>query len=127
LYLTYGLSRVFLLHALWLPIVRHTAGANTSIVHLVIVQHIVGCYATCSVDSIPKNGSCIATAGCCEAGVPDDLGYFEAYFDKKYNSSGCGYIAVMEEKAFNFSTTYLDPTKIAFWPSGMRTRAKFQL
>jgi len=74
-----------------------------------------------------KNGSCIATAGCCEAGVPDDLGYFEAYFNKKYNSSGCGYIAVMEEKAFNFSTTYLDPTKIAFWPSGMRTRAKFQL
>ena len=71
--MTYGLSRVFLLHALWLPIVQHTAGANTSIVHLVIVQHIVGCYATCSVDSIPKNGSCIATAGCCEAGVPGIL------------------------------------------------------
>ena len=60
------------------------------------------------VDSlVPKNGSCIATAGCCEAGVPEDLGYFEAYFNKNYNTSyGCGYIVVIEKKAFSYSTTY---------------------
>ncbi|RLM85960.1 putative wall-associated receptor kinase-like 16 isoform X1 [Panicum miliaceum] len=89
-------------------------GCNT-LAYMKSEPHIVGCYATCS-DSIPKNGSCIATAGCCEAGVPEDLGYFEAYFNKNYNTSyGCGYIVVIEEKAFSYSTTYADQTKTEFW------------
>ncbi|RLN34808.1 putative wall-associated receptor kinase-like 16 isoform X1 [Panicum miliaceum] len=90
-------------------------GCNT-LAYMKSEPHIVGCYATCSVDSIPKNGSCTATAGCCEAGVPEDLGYCEAYFNKNYNTSkGCGYIVVIEEKAFSYSTTYADQTKTEFW------------
>jgi hypothetical protein len=39
-------------------------------------------------------------------GVPNNLGYFEAYFNENNMTSGCGYIVVMEKKAFSYSTTY---------------------
>jgi hypothetical protein len=74
------------------------------------VQYIIGCLSKCSDDQAPRNGSCSAGAGCCEADVPQDLGYFEAYFNENYTTTtttgGCGYIVVMEEKAFSYITTY---------------------
>jgi len=49
---------------------------------------------------------CSAGSGCCEADVPIDMGYSRSYFNSEYNYTGCGYIAVMEEKMFSYSTTY---------------------
>ncbi|CAL5063922.1 unnamed protein product [Urochloa decumbens] len=86
-------------------------GCNT-LAYMKSQPHIEGCYTTCS-DDIPKNGSCLAGAGCCETDVPEDLGYFEAYFNTNYTTSGCSYIVVMEEKAFSYSTTYAYST--TFW------------
>jgi hypothetical protein len=79
------------------------------------VQYITGCYTTCNGDDdIAKNGSCSAGAGCCALDVPEGLGYFDTFFNEYYNiSGGCGYIVVMEEKAFSYSTTYR--TYSSFW------------
>jgi hypothetical protein len=70
------------------------------------VQYIIGCYSTCS-SLEPKNGTCSAGAGCCKTDVPENQVYLEAYFNRNYSTpTGCSYIVVMEEKAFDFSTTY---------------------
>ncbi|RCV12081.1 hypothetical protein SETIT_2G240200v2 [Setaria italica] len=68
-------------------------------------MYAVGCLSQCSGEQ--RNGSCSVGAGCCQADVPKDLKYFEPYFNPNYNyTTACGYIVVMEEKAFNYSTTY---------------------
>jgi hypothetical protein len=79
---------------------------NRCDMHLVtVVQYVIGCYSTCS-GLERTNGTC-SGAGCCKADVPENQVYLEADFNEKYNTStGCSYIVVMEEKAFNFSTTY---------------------
>lgn len=66
----------------------------------------------------PKNGSScsgVSGAGCCQAGIPKGIQYYNGYFNENYNttdpkwrSSPCGYMAVMETAAFRFSTTYLN-------------------
>jgi hypothetical protein len=39
------------------------------------------------------------------------MGYFETSFNSNYNdTTGCGYIVVMEEKAFTYSTAYRQST-----------------
>jgi hypothetical protein len=82
--------------------------------HLIFVQYITGCHTTCSGEEKTKNGSCSASAGCCALDVPKGLEYFDAYFNGHYNTSGgCGYIIVMEEKAFSYSTTYRSSS--SFW------------
>lgn len=48
--------------------------------------------------------------------VPGHIYSYDGYFDEDYNdskiwrSSPCSYMAVMEDKAFQFSTTYLNST-----------------
>lgn len=79
------------------------------------MQSITGCQTTCPSGAyIPaENLSCSADAGCCELEVPKNLGYFFAFFNENYNDTsggGCGYITVMEEKAFRYSTTYRNST-----------------
>jgi hypothetical protein len=70
------------------------------------VQYIIGCYSTCS-SLEPKNGTCSAGAGCCKTDVPENQVYLEAYFNRNYSTpTGCSYIVVMEEKAFDFSSAY---------------------
>ncbi|KAL6655403.1 hypothetical protein ACP70R_006229 [Stipagrostis hirtigluma subsp. patula] len=91
-------------------------GCNT-LAYMRGVSYDIGCWSTCFGEE-PKNGSC-SGAGCCEADIPKNLGYFEAYFNKKYNStqiwnrSRCSYLVVMEKAAFNYSTTYVAST--TFW------------
>ncbi|TVU21202.1 hypothetical protein EJB05_30826, partial [Eragrostis curvula] len=76
-------------------------------------SYVIGCSSNCSGGLEPVNGSC-SGAGCCQADVPKDQVYLEAFFNEKYTpSTGCSYIVVMEEKAFNFSTTYNHGT--TFW------------
>jgi hypothetical protein len=38
------------------------------------------------------------------------MGYTGSYFNPDYNYTGCGYIVVMEEKMFSYSTTYRNST-----------------
>ncbi|CAN6204754.1 unnamed protein product [Urochloa humidicola] len=79
-------------------------GCNT-LAYIMSESYTVGCLSQCSGEL--RNGSCSVGTGCCQVDVPNDLGYFEAYFNPNYNhSTACGYIVVMEEKAFNYSTTY---------------------
>jgi hypothetical protein len=89
--------------------------ADTVAVHLFFVQYIIGCYTTCyGDDDIAKNGSCSAGAGCCALDVPTGLEYLDTFFNEDYSSSGgCGYILVMEEKAFSYSKTYRSSS--SFW------------
>ncbi|CAL5073841.1 unnamed protein product [Urochloa decumbens] len=88
-------------------------GCNT-LAYMKSEPYVIGCYTTCfGDDDIQKNGSCSPGAGCCKADVPKDLGYFEAYFNKNYTTSGCSYIVVMEEKRFSYNTIYRSSSK--FW------------
>ncbi|CAN6174657.1 unnamed protein product [Urochloa humidicola] len=86
-------------------------GCNT-LAYLISESYSIGCLSKCS-DQEPINGSCSVGAGCCQVDVPHDLGYLEAYFNENYTTTGCGYIVVMEEEAFSYSTTYRDSSK--FW------------
>ncbi|KAF0913784.1 hypothetical protein E2562_024873 [Oryza meyeriana var. granulata] len=78
-------------------------------------SYVIGCSSACDnkVSKLtPKNDSC-SGAGCCEANIPKNIQYYQGYFNEGYNttkiwtSSPCSYMAVMETRAFNFSTTYL--------------------
>jgi hypothetical protein len=73
--------------------------------HLLLVQYSIGCLSECFGE--PRNSSCSAGTGYCEVDVPPDMGYFETSFNSNYNdTTSCGYIVVMEEKAFSYSTAY---------------------
>ncbi|KAG8057091.1 hypothetical protein GUJ93_ZPchr0002g26663 [Zizania palustris] len=81
-------------------------------------SYVIGCYSTCNhTDQLnkPMNGSCSGN-GCCQADVPKRVFRYSAYFNENYNtteiwrSSPCSYMAVMESREFQFSTTYLSST-----------------
>ncbi|WVZ92231.1 hypothetical protein U9M48_038313, partial [Paspalum notatum var. saurae] len=81
-------------------------------------QYTIGCLSTCN-DTIPMvNGSCSASAGCCEVDLPKGVQYYEGNFNTLYNttqiwrSTPCNYVTVMESAAFNLSTTFLTSTAI---------------
>lgn len=79
-------------------------------------QYTVGCFSKCDGISPMVNGSCSNTAGCCQVDLPKGVRYYHGYFNPLYNTSqiwrnySCNYVAVMENAAFNFSTTYLTST-----------------
>jgi hypothetical protein len=76
------------------------------------MQTTIGCYSTCHKEI--KDGAC-SGGGCCQADVPKNMTYYQAYFNDMYNdttdlSTPCSYTVMMEKEAFSFSTTYLSST-----------------
>ncbi|WVZ61765.1 hypothetical protein U9M48_011586, partial [Paspalum notatum var. saurae] len=88
-------------------------GCN-SLAYITSEYYSIGCLSECYGD--PTNtSSCSSGAGCCEAGVPANMGYCKSYFNPDYNSTGgCSYSVVMETKAFSYSTSYRN-SRTAFW------------
>ncbi|KAL5201501.1 hypothetical protein ABZP36_035855 [Zizania latifolia] len=82
-----------------------------------LVQYVIGCYSTCDTDQYkPMNGSCSGN-GCCQADVPKRVFRYNAYFNQNYyntteiwRSSPCSYMAVIDSRDFQFSTTYFSST-----------------
>ncbi|CAN6174658.1 unnamed protein product [Urochloa humidicola] len=80
-------------------------------------SYIIGCSSICDDNdkqNAPKNGSC-SGAGCCQVGLPKGVRRYKSSFQEEYNTTQiwrtpCNYITVMENAAFNFSTTYLTST-----------------
>ncbi|KAF8690123.1 hypothetical protein HU200_041362 [Digitaria exilis] len=78
--------------------------------------YAISCMSSCD-GQIPKNGSC-SGVGCCQADVPRGVHYFRGYFNPLYNTTArkwwktpCSYVGVIENKAFDFNTTYLTSTE----------------
>ncbi|CAL5056991.1 unnamed protein product [Urochloa decumbens] len=76
------------------------------------VSTTIGCYTTCH--KAIKNGTC-SGGGCCQADVPKNMTYYQAYFNNYYNdttdrTTPCSYTVMMEKEAFSFSTAYLTST-----------------
>ncbi|GMP46946.1 hypothetical protein CsSME_00014908 [Camellia sinensis var. sinensis] len=76
-----------------------------------------GCQSQCrSINSVPNDGSC-SGIGCCQTSIPKGVGkieYFVNSFFKHANITDfnpCSYAFVVEDSAFNFSTTYLQDFK----------------
>ncbi|OQU88384.1 putative wall-associated receptor kinase-like 16 [Sorghum bicolor] len=87
-------------------------GCNT-LGYITSEYYSIGCLSECY--NKPRNmSSCSVGSGCCEADVPIDMGYSRSFFNPEYNYTGCGYIAVMEEKMFSYSTTYRDSSTSFF-------------
>ncbi|WVZ57544.1 hypothetical protein U9M48_007916 [Paspalum notatum var. saurae] len=80
--------------------------------------YTIGCVSTCNNTVTPMvNGSCSASAGCCQLDLPKGVRYYQGFFNSLYNTTDpkwrntpCNYVTVMESAAFNFSTTFLTST-----------------
>ncbi|CAL5384665.1 unnamed protein product [Camellia sinensis] len=63
-----------------------------------------GCQSKCSnIDSVPNDGSCPGI-GCCQTSIPKGFGMIKIGVT---DFNPCSYAFVIEEREFNFSTTYL--------------------
>ncbi|KAJ3706425.1 hypothetical protein LUZ61_010130 [Rhynchospora tenuis] len=77
-----------------------------------------GCVSVCYSRESLTNGTC-SGIGCCETPIPPGINYYDASFDKNFNSSSvsdfsaCSYAVVMEADNFTFSTSYV--TGYDFW------------
>ncbi|KAL7263050.1 hypothetical protein ACSBR1_001261 [Camellia fascicularis] len=72
-----------------------------------------GCQSQCSsMDNIPNDGSC-SGIGCCQTSIPKGVGHLELGVNSFFNHRNityfnpCSYAFVVEDGAFNFSTTHL--------------------
>ncbi|GMP46688.1 hypothetical protein CsSME_00014743 [Camellia sinensis var. sinensis] len=72
-----------------------------------------GCTSQCmNISYVPGDGSC-SGIGCCQTSIPKRVSHIEINAHSFYNHKNvsdfnpCGYAFVVEEAAFNFSTTYL--------------------
>nr|CAD1843680.1 unnamed protein product [Ananas comosus var. bracteatus] len=71
-----------------------------------------GCVSVCEDKESLTNGSC-SGIGCCQTAIPKGIGYYAVRFDDNFNSSDtygfspCGYAVLVEESAFEFSTSYV--------------------
>ncbi|OAY82551.1 Wall-associated receptor kinase 2 [Ananas comosus] len=76
-----------------------------------------GCVSMCRRREDLSNGSCTGI-GCCQTSIPKGIVYSRVWFDKylnsseTYNFSRCGYAALVEEGAFNFSTSYITTSEL---------------
>ncbi|KAL7263044.1 hypothetical protein ACSBR1_001256 [Camellia fascicularis] len=71
------------------------------------------CQSKCSnIDSVPNYGSC-SGIGCCQTSIPKGFSEIKIYANSFSKHTGvtnfnpCSYAFVIEEREFNFSTTYL--------------------
>ncbi|OAY82649.1 Wall-associated receptor kinase 2 [Ananas comosus] len=75
-------------------------------------QYWSGCTAVCEDVGSLTNGSCSGT-GCCETAIPKGISSYDVQFLDNFNSSDtywfspCGYAMLVEEAAFEFSTSYV--------------------
>ncbi|GMP46707.1 hypothetical protein CsSME_00014758 [Camellia sinensis var. sinensis] len=77
----------------------------------------IGCVSSCmSISYVPDDGSC-SGIGCCQTSIPKRLSHIEIDVHSFNNHTDvldfnpCSYAFVVEEAAFNFSTTYLQDFK----------------
>ncbi|OAY76000.1 Wall-associated receptor kinase 2, partial [Ananas comosus] len=70
------------------------------------------CVSMCRRRDDLKNGSCTGI-GCCQTAIPKGMVHYRVWFAENftstntYNLSRCNYAALVEERAFNFSTSYI--------------------
>ncbi|THF98960.1 hypothetical protein TEA_010299 [Camellia sinensis var. sinensis] len=88
--------------------------------HILVNESLVfttGCVSSCMSNSyVPDDGSC-SRIGCCQTSIPKRLSHIENDAHSFNNHTDvldfnpCSYAFVVEEAAFNFSTTYLQDFK----------------
>jgi hypothetical protein len=76
------------------------------------ITYRLGCVSVCLNPEGLVNGSCTGI-GCCQTAIPSGMNYYSINFDKNFNNSRvsnfsrCSYAVLMEEKTFQFSTSYI--------------------
>ncbi|OAY82842.1 Wall-associated receptor kinase 3, partial [Ananas comosus] len=71
-----------------------------------------GCVSMCKRREDLSDGSC-AGIGCCQTAIPKGIGYYQVWFNENftstntYNFSPCNYAVLVEERAFEFHTSYI--------------------
>nr|CAD1824742.1 unnamed protein product [Ananas comosus var. bracteatus] len=75
-------------------------------------SYFSGCVSMCRSRESLSNSSCTGI-GCCQTAIPKGIDYCRVRFDENFNSSEtynfsrCGYAVLVEERAFEFSTSYI--------------------